>query len=289
MPATSRTPTQPASQLHVAQRTATNRLAQSDNRPPQSDNRPQSATIERLRQQLRASATHTQQRDVVPTDFMALNRLLPDRGIRSGSVVEWISSGPGSRTATMAFAAARRLLQQPGALAVVDPLHCLCAASLPQVGIPLSRLLLVRPKHTTAESLFVSEYRLPGPVRSHALWALEQLARSTGVRVVLTWIDRLSSTAQRRLQLAVERSGTTVFLIRPGSALQQPTWADLRFVVNTHTTAHTTGGHIAAHHTNANPTSQWQVQLIRSRNSVHSQGHTRLECQHETGVVSEIL
>ncbi|MCR9197186.1 MAG: hypothetical protein NXI04_00945 [Planctomycetaceae bacterium] len=290
MPATSRSPATQPDRPHTPPNTQRpgNRHSAAQQTP--TNRRSQSATIERLRQQLRTSVAHTQQQDVVPTDFVALNRLLPDQGIRSGSVVEWISSGPGSRTSTMAFAAAGRLLQQPGALAVVDPLHCLCAASLPQAGIPLSRLLLVRPKHTTAESLFVSQYRLPGPVRSDALWALEQLARSTGVRVVLTWIDRLSSTAQRRLQLAVERSGTTVFLIRPASALQQPTWSDLRFLVSANgSSVKGTGAKSSAHHTSTNPTSQWHVQLIRSRNSVHSQGHTRLECQHETGVVSEVL
>lgn len=242
----------------------------------------QSGIVEQLRKQLRSCMPHTIARESIPTRFGGLNKLLPDKGIRTGSVVEWISAGPGGRTSTIAFAAASGLLQQPGALAVVDPLHSLCTASLPQLGIPLSRLLLVRPQLADTRSTFISEYRLSGVVRSNALWALEQLARCTGVSVVLTWIDRLTSTAQRRLQLAVERSGTTVFLIRPSSVLNQPTWADLRFMVHTSCDNSLRQPKLAT-------SSRLQVKLIRSRNSVHQQGHTLLECEHETGVVSEIL
>lgn len=244
------------------------------NGPPDSH----SAILEQLRGKLQAAVMPMDERRVVATRFDTLNHLLPDRGIRAGTVVEWVSGEPGCRTSTVAFAAASRLLKQPGALAVVDPLHCLCAAALPQVGIPLSRLLLVRPERTSNASTFVSEYRLSGAVRTHALWALEQLARCTGVAVAFTWIDRLSATAQRRLQLAVERSGTTIFLIRPSSVLHQPTWADLRFLVQA-------DGGGAAETRAASPL---QVQLIRSRNSVHQQGRTRLECEYETSVVSEV-
>lgn len=237
---------------------------------------PQADIVEQLRRKIAKTQPAAPRRDIVSTDLASLDRMLPEHGLPRGAMVEWISDRVGQRATSLAFRAASRLLQQPGAFGVVDPLHCLNAASLPPLGIPLSRLLLVRPQFEGSTlPIFDSSFRLPTDVRSDCLWSLEQLARCRGVNVVLTWVDRLSTTAQRRLQLATEHSGTTVILIRPNFVLNQPSWADLRFHV-----------HLASTERDMNNT-RVAVTLAKSKNSVQRSGEIVLNCHHETGAVSE--
>lgn len=227
-----------------------------------------SSVVEHLRRQLlRCQVTHSAQ-TVVSSGYPTFDQLLPESGLPSGSVIEWVSDEPGLRATTIALRCAAGFLQQPGAFAIVDPLNDFHPMSLEHLGIPLSRLLLVRPCHqSSASTPFQAQ-------RSDALWALEQLARSPGVRVVMTWVDRLSSTAQRRLQLAVEKSGVTVFLMRPASALRQTSWADLRF-------------HVQSNSQTAADSANVTVELVRSKNSVRCHGQVLLDCNHETGDVLE--
>lgn len=239
--------------------------------------------VEQLRSQLRTSQPTTSDQKIISSGFDSLDQILPEQGIPAGSLIEWVSDGPGMRTTSIAIRTGSQFLSQPGAFAIVDPQQCLCAASLPYLGVPLNRLLLVRPQapQKTTRQTAHTNYHLPSESRSDALWSLEQLARCTGVGVVLTWIDRLSATAQRRLQLAVEKSGATVFLIRPLSVLNQPTWADLRFHVKTCSQP------AISDEDSVMIESNLEVTLVRSKNSVHRHGNVTLECEHETGVMSE--
>lgn len=243
-----------------------------------------SVVIDDLRRQLQRVQVQRADRTIVSSGFRGLDKLLPEHGIPSGSVVEWVSEVVGLRAATIALYSAAEFLKLPGALAVVDPLHSFHPQALAAPGISLSRLLLVRPG-TAFTGDCSSEAALSHSERADALWTLEQLARCAGVRVVLAWADRLSATAQRRLQLAVESSGATVFLIRSSAALKQTSWADLRFHVQWNDRS--AGGRCQA----AAPaafTTPLAVELVRSRNAMQHQGRVCLSCDHETGVVSEI-
>lgn len=246
----------------------------------------QSIAVEQLRRQLFQSQPTASRRAVVSTGFRTLDRLLPQSGLPCGSVIEWISGGSGMRATSIALKVSAGFLKRPGAIAVVDPMHSFCPTQLGQLGIPLSRLLLVRPmlspSSLPSDSFADNSYQISTSQRSEALWSLEQLARCSGINIVMTWIDRLTPTAQRRLQLAVEKSGTTVILMRPSIALRQTSWADLRFHVQSRLAGPRQDGDIA------NMSSQMTVSLIRSRNSVQRQGNAVLECHHETGDVSEI-
>lgn len=243
-----------------------------------------SLTVDQLRRQLMKSQLLQVERAVVSTGFPELDALMPENGLPTGSVIEWVSDAPGLRATSLALKCAARFLHQPGTMAVVDPVNDFHPASVEHLGIPLSRLLVVRPNPECAGHTFGTTM-LSHSDRSNALWALEQLTRCAGVNVVVTWIDRLSSTAQRRLQLAVENSGVTVFLMRPPQALQQSSWADLRFRIRSTTAATAT---VQSHECNLTPTSaaQFSVQLVRSKNAVQHQGSAVLECHNETGDVS---
>ncbi|MCA9066169.1 MAG: hypothetical protein KDA96_24045, partial [Planctomycetaceae bacterium] len=103
-------------------------------------------------------------------------------------------------------------------------------------------------------------------------------------RVILCSLDRVTSTVMRRLQLAVERSGASVFLLRPSSALQQPSWADLRFRIQSLVgTNHNPDGNQAA-----SGAQHLAVELLKARSAVTQTGRAELKVDYETGVVSEI-
>jgi RecA/RadA recombinase len=54
------------------------------------------------------------------TGCSALDRLLPEGGLRRGTLVEWLSAAPGSGAATLALIAAREACRSGGVLAVLD-------------------------------------------------------------------------------------------------------------------------------------------------------------------------
>lgn len=235
--------------------------------------------IQQLRRQLlRCQVTHATQ-TTVSSGYPGLDKLLPESGLPSGSVIEWVHDGPGLHSATLALHCAAGFLKKPGVLAVVDAQNDFHPMSLHHLGIPMPRLLVVRPclNHQTCGEPSQAQ-------KSETLWTLEQLARCSGVRVVMAWIDHLSSTAQRRLQLAVEKSGVTVFLMRSSIALQQTSWADLRFHVQSVPQPEADVNEFLT----PSKYSRLSVQLVRSKNSVQRHGRVLLDCSHETGDVFEV-
>lgn len=243
------------------------------------------SVLQNLRAQLSRNSPQRLSQATVSTGLPLLDRQLPNQGLPSASVVEWVADGPGLQTVSLALNCGAAFMKQAGALAVVDAYCDFHAAALDSTGINLSRLLLIRPcqsssaptGHRTSMPSHTGGM-LSSTDRSDTLWALEQVSRCPGVRLVVCWIDRLSSTVQRRLQLAVERSGVTVFLIRPATALHQPSWADLRFHLQYSSEKADLGiGH-----------SSIQLKLVKTRNSITHNGQLQLDWDHETGAVREI-
>ena len=249
-----------------------------------------SAALQTLRRQLVQSQPHNPGREVFSTGLPSLDALLPEAGLPSGSLIEWIGEGPGNRASSVAFRCAAGFLERSGAFAIVDGRGCFNPAAVRNTGIPFSRLLVVRPnadraeRHRSNSDRAYSNSQRQQHQRTETLWALEQLGRCSGVRVAVAWIDRLSSTAQRRLQLAVEASGVTVFLIRSAPALHQSSWADLRFHVQSAQATESVVSVVEA----ARHRSRIAVRLIRSKNAVQHNGCALLECHNETGDVLEI-
>ena len=58
-----------------------------------------------------------------------------------------------------------------------------------------------------------------------------QAARSAAVAAVLWWGGKLPERSFRRLQLACATSGSLGLLIRPHAMRHQPSWADVRLLV----------------------------------------------------------
>jgi protein ImuA len=181
---------------------------------------------------------------VVSSGCPALDRILPYHGFRCGTLVEWLSSGPGSGAATLAFRAAvqaRSPLVDGGAVVVLDSSGEFYPPAAIAQGIEPARLIVVH----------------PGNSADHA-WALDQALRCPAVAATVAWPDSVCSTgssrnrndmpakagttsalgngkrdtrAFRRWQLAAEQGGGLGLLIRPASVRGEPSWADVRLLV----------------------------------------------------------
>jgi len=151
---------------------------------------------------------------VSSTGCSALDALFPARGVRQGSLVEWIGQQEGNGSGTLSLLIAWHLCQPAGAMVAVDSQNHLSAQGLATFGMDLSRIVMVRP---TSER--------------ETLWVCEESLRCEGVRVVWAELKHLTGTSFRRLQLATEAAGGIGFLVRPAEALHQPSWAEVRLLV----------------------------------------------------------
>ncbi|MEC7598157.1 MAG: hypothetical protein VX936_07240, partial [Planctomycetota bacterium] len=133
--------------------------------------------------------------------------------LEAGSLVEWLSQGPGSGTLPLALQMARQVCGERGLLVMVDRTHRLYPPALETWGFSLQRLLWVRPESVEDER-----------------WAVDQALRCPGVSAVWCSMGALDSRWLRRFQLAAETGGTLGLLERPRTVRGQPSWADLQIV-----------------------------------------------------------
>lgn len=170
-------------------------------------------TLETLRRQVRELETdcHTLG-DVVSTGCDEFDRLLSKRGIERGSLVEWIGSA-GSGATTIALKTAQAACENR-VIVVLDSGGQFYPTAADSLGIALDRTIVVQPKNTR-------DYQ----------WTLLQILRSGGIAAVVCWPDKANEKMLRRWQLAAEHGKTMGFLIRPPTALQEPTWAQVRLLV----------------------------------------------------------
>jgi len=154
-----------------------------------------------------------------------IDRALPEKGFRPGTLVEWLFRGEGDGTATLAFHAAAGALRAAtgacrggGAVVVLDRTGEFYPLAAVAQGIEPARLIVVH----------------PGNKADHT-WALDQALRCPAVAAVVAWPEsldgKLDGRTFRRLQLAAEQGGGLGLLIRPESVRSQPSWADVRLLV----------------------------------------------------------
>ncbi len=148
--------------------------------------------------------------EILSTGSEALDLLLPDSGIIHGSLVEWVGGSSG----LLSLLVAKHLCGNDGQLMIVDRQRSFYPPSAAAWGIDLNRVVVIHPADAQEE-----------------LWAYDQCLRSEGVSVVWGCIERLNSHNFRRLQLTAEKGSGIGFLIRPPTALKEPTWADVRLRV----------------------------------------------------------
>src|SRR5262249_2339725 len=111
-------------------------------------------------QAIEGSRHRAAERIGVSTGFPNLDELLPDGGLRRGTLTEWLGEGEGNGSATLALAVAAQVLQHGGTLVVIDSAGEFYPPGAAGLGVPLDRTVVVRPD---------------APLT--ALWAWEQVLR----------------------------------------------------------------------------------------------------------------
>ena len=192
---------------------------------------------------------------VVPSGCEALDRLLPERGFRRGTLVEWLAAGDGSGAETLAFCIAREVARQGGALVVLDQAKEFYPPAAAWLGIELEGVIVVRARNQADNT-----------------WALEQVLRCPAVAVVLAWSEKLHEHTFRRLQLAAEQGGGLGLLMRPESVRHESSWANVRLLVEPLPVATPEAGR------------RLRIQLLRSRAGL-SGGSIEVEIDDETHTV----
>lgn len=202
---------------------------------------PQPTSLERLRRQVAALETggknHDGQR--ISCGVEALDRMLPGGGITPGTIVEWVEKEAANGAGWLSLLAARSAISetdaagQPlkiasgGRLVVIDIDGSFYPLAAVAAGIPLDRIIIVRPTSL-----------------ADGLWAADQALRNPAVSAVWGRLPTLDDRQARRLQLAAETGRTLGLWLRPGRALSEPSWAEVRWFVHGLETEHSmeTGG-----------------------------------------------
>ncbi len=206
---------------------------------------------------------HREERATVSTGVVAVDRLLPHRGLRGGTLVEWIADGAGSGASVLPVVALGQLQRASGgATVVVDRGGRFYPPAASAWGVDLEQTMVIRPTSEADE-----------------LWAIDQAMRCPDVAAVLAWPAKLDSFTFRRLQLAAETSGAVGLLVRPSRAQRDPTWATARLMISPLPT--NTGKE------NELPTS-WRlgVTVLKSRGLLVGK-QVQLEIDHQTGTIHE--
>jgi protein ImuA len=147
---------------------------------------------------------------IISSGIPALDALLPEKGLRRGTLWEWLCT-EGSGAGSVVFYLLREVLGPRGMLVLVDPEREFYPPAAAAAGLNLDQVVVVRPRES-----------------AEALWALEQSLRCPGVAAVWCALNRLRDLEFRRLQLAAEAGAAIGILHRPSRCRSQPSWADVR-------------------------------------------------------------
>lgn len=128
-----------------------------------------------------------------------MDRTFPNRRFPTGAVHEFLSSAPEQSAATAGFvsAIAGMLMQKGGVGIWIGCRRTIFPPALKAFGIDPQRMLFVD---------LLQEKEL--------LWVMEEALRTEGLAAVICESPGLDFTASRRLQLAVEKSRVTGFVLR---------------------------------------------------------------------------
>lgn len=200
---------------------------------------------------------------VLPFGVAAIDEALPGGGLALGALHEVLGAGAdeedGAAAAGFAAGIAARLPadsqqkqgDQTGAVLWVLKRGDLYGPGLAEHGLDPARIVLVRAKRD-----------------DDVLWALEEGLRSPGIAAAVGEVGRLPMVAGRRLQLAAERSGITVLLLRrwqsgseAAAERERPSATTTRWRV----TAIPSLPLAAADYEPGIGTPRWRVELLRCR------------------------
>lgn len=132
----------------------------------------------------------------------------PNKAFPTGAVHEWISASPAATAATTGFIAGilGSLMQNGGACVWISSEQTIFPTGLKSFGIEPDRVLFIHLKK-----------------EKDICWAMEAALQGEGLAGVVSELPDLDFTTSRRLQLAVEKSGVTGFVLRQQPRKLHPT------------------------------------------------------------------
>ena len=128
-----------------------------------------------------------------------INKAFPDASFPVGAVHEFISNNIEDAAATSGFVAGliSTLMQGNGALIWISASRTIFPPALKSFGIPPERIIFIDLQK-----------------EKEIMWAMEEALKCKGLSAVIGEMQELNFTASRRLQLAVEQSRVTGFILR---------------------------------------------------------------------------
>ncbi len=186
-----------------------------------------------------------------------LDRLLPEQGLATGTITEWLTPAPGYGAELLSLLAAREACREGGALVIIDPEYRFHPVAAAAWGINLENVIVLRDPDLLSNPSFqdfsnYSEKRVPRcrPTDSHSsslrksksksstaqnrlsnslLWAIDQSLRCPSVAAVWGPLGCVNERWMRRFQLSAEQSGAMGLFIRPTSVKGIPGWSEVQF------------------------------------------------------------
>ncbi|MCL1060408.1 translesion DNA synthesis-associated protein ImuA [Shewanella gelidimarina] len=163
-----------------------------------------------------------QQHVAYPTGFSLLDDNLADNGWPQIGVCEILCDGVGQGELSIVLPLLKQLISHgvssthanDAMVMLVAPPHIPSPQALLQQGLNTDRLIWIDTEQ-----------------RKERLWAIEQALASGSVPLVLAWLENLSTTEARRLQLAAEKGQALCMLYLPTRNAQQSHPVNLRLVL----------------------------------------------------------
>lgn len=149
---------------------------------------------------LRMQGFRSKVTDAVPDiDLGPINAAFPNATFPTGAVHEFLCAVREHSAATTGFVStlAGNLMQRGGACILISVARTLFPPSLKLFGIEPDKVIFIDLQRT-----------------KDALWALEEALKCEGIAAVIAEIPEISFTQSRRLQLVVEQSKVTGFILR---------------------------------------------------------------------------
>lgn len=147
----------------------------------------------------------------------------PQKVFPTGAVHEYISTSPAATAATSGFIAGilGSLMQNGGSCVWISPEKIIFPAGLRSFGIEPDRVLFIHLKK-----------------EKDICWAMEAALQVEGLAGVVSELPDLNFTVSRRLQLAVEKSGVTGFVLRHQPSKLHPTACMSRWQISSFASYH---------------------------------------------------
>lgn len=150
----------------------------------------------------------------------AMDTFLPHGGYTCGSLVEFIADKHVTEGSigltTLALQIAKSVCESGKYLVVIDPDLQLFPPALKQLGVPLERLICLRPKNY-----------------SDLVWGMDQVLRNASVGSVIASMERVDDRVARRIQLAAEAGGGLGILLRSLESVRyHSSWAEVQWMVH---------------------------------------------------------